>query len=53
MVKIKLKKKGEEAGAAPAAPAGAASTTAVPSGVPPKITIKGAKVHIDEIILKK
>ena len=54
MVKLKLKRKGEDEGAAPvAAPASIAGTTGVPSGVPPKITIKGAKVHIDEITLKK
>jgi len=51
MVKIKLKKKGSDEGAATAAPA--ARAAAMPSGVPPKITIKGAKVHIDEIVLKK
>ncbi len=44
-MKIKIKKKGEEA-EKPAAPS-------TPTGVPPKITLKGVKIHIAEVNLSK
>ncbi|MHC1585696.1 MAG: hypothetical protein ACXQS7_05505 [Candidatus Syntropharchaeia archaeon] len=49
MVKVKIKKKEEGGDESPAA----APTPTTPTMMPPKITLKGARIHIDEIVLSK
>jgi hypothetical protein len=46
-VKLKVKKKGEEV------PSAAAAPTPTPATTLPKITLKGVKIHIEEVNLAK
>ncbi|MDF2957653.1 MAG: hypothetical protein OD814_001275 [Candidatus Alkanophagales archaeon MCA70_species_1] len=53
-LKIKIKKKGEPAAPATTAPTAATATTAIATAAKaPKITLRGVKIRIEEVSLKK